>query len=69
MKPNQHKWVVWSGEGTRGTKEIKVATENGIKRILTAERCHGDRWAFAAKYTGDDYMDCCPVAKERSIDY
>ena len=41
------KWVVWSGEGECGTKEIKTATLRGIKRILTAERCGGDRWAWA----------------------
>lgn len=63
------KWVVWSGEGEQGTKEVKFATETGIKRILTSERCGGDRWAFAAKHTGDDYLDSCPVARERSIDY
>jgi hypothetical protein len=61
------KWVIWSGEGERGTKEIKVATEIGIKRILTKERCGGDRWAYAAKYTGNDLMDCCIGVKERQI--
>lgn len=62
-------WVIWSGEGENGYKEVKVATETGIKRILTKERCRGDRWAFAAKYTGDDYLDCCPVVRERRFDY
>ena len=32
------------GEGTR--REVK-ATDRGIKRILTRERCDGDRWARA----------------------
>ena len=67
MKNNRTKWVVWSGEGTLGTKEYRYATEVGIKRILTVERCHGDRWAFSAPATGDDYMDSCPVVRERGI--
>lgn len=41
------KWIVWSGEGEQGHKETKTATLTGIKRILTAERCGGDRWAHA----------------------
>lgn len=61
------KWVIWSGEGERGTKEIKLATETGIKRILTKERCGGDRWAYAAKYTGNELMDCCMGVRERQI--
>ena len=43
----QIKWAIWSGEGEIGTKAIKVATTIGIKRILTKERCNGDRWAYA----------------------
>ena len=39
MKMSERKkWVIWSGEGEVGTKEVKLATEIGIKRILTAER-------------------------------
>ena len=59
------KWVIWSGEGEVGTKEVKLATEIGIKRILTAERCGGDRWAYAAEHTGHDLMDCCTEVKNR----
>lgn len=65
----RQKWVVWSGEGERGSKEIRWATEIGIKRIITAERCGGDRWAFAAKCADDDYLDSCPIVRERAIDY
>lgn len=61
------KWVIWSGEGSTGTKEVKLATTIGIKRILTAERCGGDRWAYAAEYTGNDLMDCCAEVKNRYI--
>ncbi len=59
-------YVIWSGEGELGTKEIKTATDQGIKRILTKERCHGDRWAYAAELTNSD-LDCCTMVKERSI--
>lgn len=41
------KWAVWSGEGERGSRAIKTATLQGIKRILTVERCGGDRFAHA----------------------
>ena len=40
-------WTIWSGEGDRGYRETKSATLQGIKRILTIERCNGDRWAYA----------------------
>ena len=60
-------WIIWSGEGEVGTSEIKKATDLGIKRILTRERCNGDRWAYAAEYTGDDHLDCCSVVRERGI--
>ena len=69
MKSEKTKWVIWSGEGTIGNKEIKTATETGIKRVLTTERCSGDRWAYAATYTGNPELDCCSVVKERGIDY
>jgi hypothetical protein len=58
-------WIIWSGEGEVGTSEIKKATDNGIKRILTRERCGGDRWAYAAEYTGNELMDCCAEVKDR----
>lgn len=61
------KWVVWSGEGEQGTKQIKMATVQGIKRILTQERCGGDRWAYAAKYTGNELADCCAEVKDRYL--
>lgn len=64
---SQIKWVVWSGEGERGSKAIKYATESGIKRILTAEKCGGDRWAYAAPYTGHYLLDTCPEVKARGI--
>lgn len=41
-------YVIFSGEGTgEGTRRVVVATDRGIKRILTRERCGGDRWAKA----------------------
>jgi hypothetical protein len=42
-------FVVWSGEGTGPASkiELRFTTERGIKRILTNERCGGDRWARA----------------------
>ena len=39
-------WVL-SGEGETGSWEKKIATERGILRILSRERCGGDRWAHA----------------------
>ncbi len=59
------KYVVWSGEGEIGHKRIVKATPMGIKRILTRERCGGDRWAYAARWTGNDLMDCCAEVKAR----
>ncbi len=47
---NKKQYAVCSGEGEgQGTLEIKTATERGIKRILTVERCGGDRWAGATE--------------------
>ena len=43
------KWALCSGEGEIGHIESKTATELGIKRILTRERCGGDRWARATE--------------------
>ena len=62
-------WIIWSGEGEVGASAVKKATDVGIKRILTAERCHGDRWAYAAEYTGDPHLDCCSVVRERGVNY
>ena len=39
-------WVI-SGEGEIGSWEKKVATKRGILRILSRDRCGGDRWARA----------------------
>lgn len=39
-------WVL-SGVGETGSWEKKIATERGILRILSRERCGGDRWARA----------------------
>lgn len=61
-------YIVWSGEGERGTKRIVTATETGIKRILTRERCGGDRWAYAATYTDNYLLDCCAEVRARGID-
>ena len=41
------KYYILSGEGTEGTWRKVHATDIGIKRILTRERCGGDRWARA----------------------
>lgn len=60
-------WVIWSGEGERGHKDIKQATDLGIKRILTRERAGGDRWAWAAEHTGDEQHDCCQRVRERHL--
>lgn len=40
-------YAVLSGEGTTGNWRMVAATNRGIKRILTKERCGGDRWAKA----------------------
>lgn len=61
------KWAVWSGEGTRGTKEIKTATLQGIKRILTQERCGGDRFAHACPAHWPQ-AQFCASARECDID-
>lgn len=66
-KMEKKKWVIWSGEGEKGHKDIKMATITGIKRILTRERCGGDRWAYAATYTGNDLLDCCGEVKTRYL--
>ena len=61
------KWAVWSGEGTQGTKEIKTATLQGIKRILTQERCGGDRFAHACPAHWPQ-AQFCASARECDID-
>ncbi len=43
----KRKHYVHSGEGNEGTWRRVYATDRGIKRILTRERCGGDRWARA----------------------
>jgi len=40
-------YAVLSGEGSIGTWSMHCVTDIGIKRILTRERCGGDRWANA----------------------
>lgn len=45
-------FYVLSGEGESGSWRKVKATSRGIKRILTTERCGGDRWAHAY---GDAY--------------
>lgn len=47
MKAKKNVYLIKSGEGECGTLERKVATERGIFRILSRERCGGDRWAHA----------------------
>jgi hypothetical protein len=48
MKGMKATYILISGEGTsEGTKRTLRATALGIKRILTKERCGGDRWAKA----------------------
>lgn len=61
------KWAIWSGEGEWGTKEIKTATLQGIKRILTAERCNGQRFAHACPAHWPD-AQFCASARECDID-
>lgn len=40
-------YLVFSGEDEIGSWEKKVATKRGILRILSRERCGGNRWARA----------------------
>lgn len=49
IKTELKRWAVCSGEGERGTLEVKMATEAGIKRILKREQAGGDRWARATE--------------------
>ena len=44
---NKEKFTLVSGEGTVGTIRLVFCTPRGLKRIATAERCHGDRWVQA----------------------
>jgi len=47
MTDKRH-YAVVSGEGEgAGSWRVVVATDRGIKRILTRERCDGARWARA----------------------
>ena len=43
----KNKYAVISGEGDDGTIDEITVTLIGLKRKLTAERCGGDRWAWA----------------------
>ena len=47
MKARKNVYWIKSGEGECGTWERKVATKRGIFRILSRERCGGDRFAYA----------------------
>ena len=47
MKSKKNVYWVSSGEGEIGIWERKVATKRGILRILSRERCGGERWAHA----------------------
>lgn len=57
-KSQKKHYVVLSGEGENGTFEHRLATDVGIKRILTRERCGGDRWAsvYCYFYLGDSFQ-------------
>lgn len=45
---NKRTYYILSGEGTgEGTWRYVTVTDRGIKRMLTTERCGGDRWAKA----------------------
>ena len=61
---NKKNWSICSGEGEIGTQETKYATEIGIKRILTRERCGGDRWARAIEIMPNETM---AEAQERGL--
>jgi hypothetical protein len=61
------KWAIWSGEGEVGGKKIKTATLQGIKRILTQERCGGDRFAHACPAHWPE-AQFCSSARECDID-
>jgi hypothetical protein len=51
---NKKRYIINSGEGEQGTLEItNPVTPIGLKRILTRERCGGDRWAKAYEYAHD----------------
>lgn len=47
MNADKKVYYIISGEGTVGTWTRKIATESGIMRALSRERCGGDRWARA----------------------
>jgi len=63
-KKNEKKaWAVWGGEGDTGRMRIVQATERGIKRVLTAERCNGARWAHACPIDYEHH-GVCVMARE-----
>lgn len=44
----KEKYTIVSGEGTGpGTIRKISVTPRGLKRVMTAEHCHGDRWVAA----------------------
>ena len=51
MKKQQY--YILSGEGSIGQWRAVRATATGIKRMLTCERCGGDRWARAYRKGAD----------------
>jgi hypothetical protein len=56
LKNNAGKIIIISGEGERGNSEVYTGkrTQRAIKSRLTKERCHGDRWARAVIYSGEN---------------
>jgi hypothetical protein len=65
--PVKINWAVWSGEGECGSKKIKTATLTGIKRILTIERCGGDRFAHACPAHWPE-AEFCAAAREFDLE-
>lgn len=51
-----NKIAIASGEGDRGgyTEYTGKRTERALKTYLTKEKCHGDRWAKAYVFTGEN---------------
>ena len=58
MKAKKNVYWIISGEGERGTWERKIATKRGIFRILSRERCGGDRWAYAYRESRKTETGC-----------
>ena len=51
MKKKQY--YILSGEGAIGSWRAVRATATGIKRMLTCERCGGERWAYGYRRGAD----------------